>query len=408
MTTTTKKHTLLSRLMGDRGGNFALVTAFVIPVILAAGGVAMDFTNMVLKKAELQDAIDSSALAAAAALSNDKKSISEAKALALKFFKTQMQNNKADGVDLGSGFVVDIQETAMAGGAKSYKVSTSSSYTVQFNPLTRLLGQTSSAVSASGIAESATGSKNAISMFLVLDRSGSMSFKTDEIFSKILPCQNWTSSNWGKTILPTTPCYIRKIAALKTAVSSLVTVLNSIDPDNQYVRTGAVSYNDVMQSEVALNWGTSGATSYVNALPEKPEGGTDSHRAFAKALDKLVPKDTSKETEITEHKKKSGLAPVKFIVFMTDGENTHYDGSSGDYYAKKSDEETLASCKAAKDAGVTVYTVAFMAPTRGQTLLKTCATTTSNYFEADDMAALIAAFEAIGKSAANVASRLTQ
>ena len=68
-------------------------------------------------------------------------------------------------------------------------------------------------------AESATESKSALSMFLVLDRSGSMSFKTDDIASRTVPCKNWTESNWGSTKLKeTTPCYVRKIAALKSAV----------------------------------------------------------------------------------------------------------------------------------------------------------------------------------------------
>ncbi|WP_411033476.1 vWA domain-containing protein [Shinella sp. BYT-45] len=408
MTTKTEKRSLVTRFLGDRSGNFAMMTAFAFPVMLAAGGVAMDLTNMVLAKAELQDAVDSAALAAASALSNDKKSVNDAKAIALSFFKTQMSGPQADGAQPGgAAATVNVEETAKAGEGKSFKVTITSSYTVQFNALTRLLGQTSATVSAKGTAESATGSKNAISMFLVLDRSGSMSFKTDEIASRTVPCQNWTSSNWGQSIRATTPCYVRKIAALKMAVTSLVGVLNTIDPRQQYVRTGAVSYNDVMQKETELNWGTGGAITYVNALPEQPTGGTDSHRAFAKAVEKLAPEDASKETEIGAHNRKSGLAPLKFIVFMTDGENTHYDGKSSDAYAKKSDNDTLASCKEAKDAGVRVYTVAFMAPERGQTLLKSCATSTSDYYEADDMAALVSAFEAIGKSAADVASRLT-
>ncbi|WP_370576935.1 vWA domain-containing protein [Shinella sp. PSBB067] len=407
MTKMTQKRMLLSRLGSDRRGNFAMMTAFALPVILAAGGFAMDLSNMVLKKAELQDALDSAALAAASALSSDKKSVTEAKAIALTFFKTQMTNKTADS-SAASAFKVDIQEKALAGSAKSFKVSTSSDLKVEFNALTRLMGQTSSTISAAGTAESATGSKNALSMFLVLDRSGSMSFQTNEIASTTVACQNWTSSNWGGNPKATTPCYVRKIGALKTAVASLFGVLNKIDPNNEYVRAGAVSYNDVMQTEKPLAWGTANALSYVNALPEKPEGGTDSHSAFAKAYEKLAPTDASKETEIGEHKKKSGLDPVKFIVFMTDGENTHYDGKSGTTYAKKSDDDTLTACTAAKAAKITVYTVAFMAPTRGQTLLRSCASSSANYYAAEDMTGLISAFEEIGKSAAAIASRLTQ
>ncbi len=80
MTKTAGKSTLASRLLRDRGGNFAMVTAVIIPVILMAAGVAIDLTKTVLAKAELQDASDAAVLAAAAALANDGKSIEEARA----------------------------------------------------------------------------------------------------------------------------------------------------------------------------------------------------------------------------------------------------------------------------------------------------------------------------------------
>jgi len=404
MTKKTGKRSLISRMLGDRGGNFGLMTAFALPVILAAGGVAMDLTNMVLTKAELQDAADSAALAASSALSNDKKSVADAKDIAEKFFKTQMSTSQMDGATAK----VDIEETVLSGGGKAFKVSVASSYTVEFNPLTRLLGQTSTAVAAGSTAESATGSKNAVSMFLVLDRSGSMSFKTDEIGSKTVACQNFTESNWGRDPYPTTPCYIRKIAALKTAVAGFAKVLDTVDPKKQYVRTGAISYNDETQKESSLDWGTDGALKYVNALPDPTSGGTDSHTAFATAVSKLLAVKNKLDVENEEHRKKNGLTPLKYIVFMTDGENTSYDKKATTANANKSDTETMKSCNAARDAGIAVYTVAFMAPTRGQTLLKNCATTTANYYEAENMAGLIDAFEEIGKSAAAAMSRLTQ
>jgi hypothetical protein len=49
-----------------------------------------------------------------------------------------------------------------------------------------------------------------------------------------------------------------------------------------------------------------------------------------------------------------------------------------------------------------------MAPTRGQNLLKYCATTTSHYFQAENMAALVAAFKVIGERTSAVVSRLTK
>ncbi len=399
-----------------------MMTALLLPVLLGAGGISIDLTKMMMTKNRLQDASDSAALAAASALANDGMSIDDAKKLALEFLKTQMRSGGAspgedpetegeeqkeeDTYALGSS-LIDIDETSTVGTGKSWVINVSASYEMPLNPLTRLLVKDKATINASTTAESATESKSALSMFLVLDRSGSMSFKTDEIASQTVACKNWTDSNWGQDIKATKPCYVRKIAALKAAVANLTTQLNTADPENELVRTAAVSYNDQMQTETQLAWGTTGASTYVNALPTEPTGGTDSHAAFAKALDKLVPADSSKETEIPAHKDKNGQVPTKYIVFMTDGANTAYNGKSSDANGNRSDTETKASCDKARAAKVEVYTVAFMAPDRGQALLKYCATTEANYFEADDMTQLVAAFKAIGEKATAVVARLT-
>lgn len=412
MTTKTEKRSFLSRLRKDRGGNFAIMAAVSVPLMLAAGGFAMDLTRMVLMRAELQDAVDSAALAAASALSNDKKSVADAKLIAMTFFKTQLSGSAAEGTDLTSTTKIDIVETAKAGTAKAFKVNISTGYDMQFNALTRLFGKNSAMINTKGTAESATGSKNAVSMFLVLDRSGSMSFKTDDIESTTVACQNWTEARWidaayGKQPPYEVPCYIRKIAALKTAVSSLIGVLNTADPNKEYVRMGAISYNDYTQAEKSLAWGTKNAMDYVNALPTQPTGGTDSHTAIATAVTRLTAVENGQNVENKAHQDKNGLEPKKYLLFMTDGENTHYNTAQSTWAANESDKQTEATCTTAKNAGILVYTVAFMAPERGQTLLKKCASTSANYYEAKNRQDLINAFNEIGKSAAAVVSRLT-
>lgn len=411
----TEKQGVLSRLIKDRRGNFGMMTALLLPVLLGAGGISIDLTQIMMTKSRLQDAADSAALAAASALANDKYAISDAKLLAMQFLKTQMQ----DGSDLDdeaakaklellSNSEIDIQQIATVGTGKQFVVQINAQYGVDLNPLTRLLVKNVSTVNASTSAKSATESKNALSMFLVLDRSGSMSFITNDIASSTQKCKNWTEKNWGSNISETKPCYTRKIAALKLAVANLVTQLNTADPNKELVRTAAVSYNDKMQTETTFAWGTDAALAYVNALPTQPEGGTDSHAAFGKAYEKLTIPDTSNEkTEEEYHKEKNGQDPTKYIVFMTDGENTAYNGSSNDSNSKKSDKETKEYCDLARTAKIQVYTVAFMAPKRGQELLQYCSTTTSHYYEAKDMAQLVAAFKTIGERAAGAYARLT-
>ncbi|ANH05295.1 MULTISPECIES: vWA domain-containing protein [Shinella] len=406
MTKNTERKTWVSRLLRDRGGNFGMMTALIFPVMLAAGGVAIDLTTMVMKKAELQDAADAAALAAASALANDGKNISEAKVIAMRFLKTQMSGSTAvEDVEVGgenddpkneydfdASTVVDITETALLGNGKSFKVNVSTSYEMKFNPFTRLLGQTKTTMNAASSAESATESKNALSMFLVLDKSGSMAWITNEKDTSVYSCINWTESNWGNTkTKATSPCYVSKMAALKLAVASLFTQFKAADPTNTFVRTGSIAYDSVSYTPSALAWGFTNSLDYVNKL--NAEGGTASGKAMETAYNRL-----KESSENKAHKDKNGQVPTKYIVFMTDGDNNN----------TSDDTSTKATCAAAKKDGMEVYAVAFMAPTRGQNLLKECASSTSHYFQAENMAALVSAFKVIGERTSAVVSRLTK
>jgi Flp pilus assembly protein TadG/uncharacterized protein YegL len=404
MTKYTQGQTAWSRLRKDRLGNFSMMTAIIFPVMLAAGGVAMDLTNMVMTKANLQDATDAAALAAASAMANDGFTAAQAKVVALNFLKSQMSGGSVvkgaeagksggeDENDFDSKAVVNITETAMLGNGKSFKVEVKTDYTVQFNAFTRLLGTSSKVMSSKSTAESATESKNALSMFLVLDKSGSMAWITNEKDPVLKSCVNWTESNWGKNnVKATSPCYVSKMAALKLAVANLFTQLTIADPTGTYVRTAAIAYDSSSYTPTTFNWGVTAPLAYVNLL--NADGGTASSAAFKTAYTNV-----KAASENTAHKAKNGQVPTKYLVLMTDGDNN----STSD------DTKTKATCDDARNDKIEVYSVAFMAPSRGQELLKYCATTSSHYFEAANMAALVAAFKTIGERASAVVSRLTK
>ena len=95
--------------------------------------------------------------------------------------------------------------------------------------------------------------------------------------------------------------------------------------------------------------------------------------------------------------------PRKVVVLMTDGENT---GASATWNPAL-DDRTLATCTAARNAGVTIYTVAYMAPSNGISLLEKCAGSSSNAFQAENAAALTAAFAAIAVKISERATRIT-
>jgi hypothetical protein len=82
---------------------------------------------------------------------------------------------------------------------------------------------------------------------------------------------------------------------------------------------------------------------------------------------------------------------------MTDGANN----------VTGADTKTKLYCDKARTAKIQVYTIAFMAPKQGQALLQYCATTSSDYFKAEDTAQLVAAFKLIGETASKKIVRLT-
>lgn len=402
MVDTRKKHTLFRAFMKDRGGNFGTMTAILLPVLLAGAGVAMDLAKLVQVRSALQDAADSAALSAASALAGKGITDEEAIALAKKFMAAQFKNTNQSGAlpteqeeqaaqDLADTALASVHRTAGASGAtNTYQVTVNGQYDVSMNAFTKLLGYETVRIGVSSTSESTTESKNALSMYLVLDRSGSMGENTSTVNSA-QPTKVEYYSCGRRTCSRTVTNYVLKIDALKIAVADLVDQLDTADPEKKYVRTAAISYNSSSQTPTTFEWGTTTVTNYVNALTAT--GGTDSSNAFKTAYQKVTA-----TSEVNAHIAKNGQKdPGKFIIFMTDGDNNY----------TSADTSTKAWCDSARAADVEVFSVAFMAPARGQALLSYCATDTSHYYDANDAAQLVAAFKEIGEKASMAATRLT-
>lgn len=381
---------LLRNFLGNKSGNLTVMAALILPVGLGAAGLALDMSKMITTKSALQNAADAAALAAASALANKGITATEAKALAADFVSGQMANHSQDAekektapFDFSSCTQVDVQEQATVGTAKKYDVTVTTCYDVQYSALSAFLGQSGGRLTVTSATESTTESKSALSMYLVLDRSGSMGEYTNTVSG------TYTCRYGRKTY--TCYKYYDKITALRMAATNLMNQLATSDPTATYIRTGAVSYNSAMQTPVNVNWGESHTKTYISNLTA--DGGTDSGMAFKTAYQALVA-----ATEDTAHANKNGQVPSKYIVFMTDGDNNY----------TSADTETKKWCDSARQAGIEVYSVAFMAPDRGRALLSYCATTAAHYFAAEDADDLNAAFEYIGERATETATRLTQ
>lgn len=418
----------LSRLMKDRGGNFGIMTAILAPVLIGAGGIAVDLTRAMQVKAELSGYADAASLAASTALAEKGKTKAEAIELAKSLYAGQLVNYMKTGKENDAqiaamvaahkaAMTVTITEKANGAKGKAYSVTVSSNYNMQLNAMTGLVAGTTMALATSSTSASATAGTVGISMYLVLDRSGSMSFKTSTEI-KNTSCVNYTDKNWGNKdkkywqdgyIAPESPCYVRKIDALKTAANSMFSALDKVEGSSDIVRVGAVSYTDQMQPVSAITWGTTKAKKYVSDLPGIPEGGTDANDAMQTAFNALKkdgatePGVSNKQTEAAIQNKKGNDSVNRFIVLMTDGEMTGERGGWKEYL----DTGVRQKCAAAEADGIEIFTVAFMAPDNGKKLLRACASETSYYYEPENMEDLVKAFGEIANKATKSATRLT-
>jgi hypothetical protein len=65
-------------------------------------------------------------------------------------------------------------------------------------------------------------------------------------------------------------------------------------------------------------------------------------------------------------------------------------------------------CKTAKDHDIQIFTVGFIAPPNGISLLKYCATSSSDYYQAKSMDDLVKAFSSIAQTATQSITMLTK
>ncbi|MBY5902618.1 VWA domain-containing protein [Rhizobium leguminosarum] len=411
MSTSFLQNPCLRRMLGDRGGNFGIMTAILLPVLFGAAGMAIQVGDMLLSKQQLQEAADSAALATATALANGTISTAAAETFARNFVAGQMANYLQSGTDIKNTTSVGVQ-TKTSGKSTSYEVTVSPSYDLAVNPLMQAVGFSTQHLSTSSTTIGGhSQTQGSISMFLALDKSGSMGDPTatvnadDPTETFTYDCNLHYNSKNNKWVYDkctgSRANYYTKIEALKIAAGNLFGQITSADPNAEYARIGAVSYDINQYTPSSLAWGTAAVSSYVNAL--QSGGGTNSSGAVSTAYTSLTAKNAAgNDAEDAIHKQKTGQVPKKYIVFMTDGDNN--DDSRG---GRSYDTLTKSTCDTAKSKGIEIYTIAFMAPEGGQALLHYCASDDAHYFQAEKMEDLLAAFKAIGAKASAQLTRLT-
>ncbi|MET3615368.1 Flp pilus assembly protein TadG [Rhizobium aquaticum] len=390
------------RLARDMRGNFGILAALLIPVILAAVATSMDISKLLSDKGRLSSALDAASLATASALTNGDITTAQAQDFATRIASGQISSTMSDAQvkELKASLVASVTSQG-SGSKKDYTVKVTGKFTSQLLAFSGFHALGNRTVSGSSTATSQAQTATAISLYLVVDESGSMAWPTEtEDKSKPNGCYQYPKKDWDKKVYYA-PCYVSKIASLKTAATALFDQMDMIeasDATNSLVRAGVNSFSHQVEGQSDLDWGTKKSRTYVSNLPAKPMGGTD----MTEALDDANAALNSK-TEAAAQAVKGNATFKKFIVLMTDGENT---GESSEWKPAL-DAKTLNTCASARAAGVTIFTVAYMAPPNGETLLKSCAGEASNYYKATDMPSLIKAFNDIGGKVANQTTRMT-
>src|SRR3546814_238494 len=148
MTAMTVRQDLISRLLRDRSGNFGMMTAILLPVLVGSAGIALDLTNMLMSKTQMQEAADSAALAASTALASGKAADeAAARKLAEDFFIAQMANYMGGDAasKLAGSTRIAVNTTTTEKGA-SYKVTVGSNYELALTPLMGVPGSQTRAI----------------------------------------------------------------------------------------------------------------------------------------------------------------------------------------------------------------------------------------------------------------------
>ena len=340
----------IAGLLRNKDGNFAMMAALLLPVLIGAGSLAIDTSNALSMKVRLQNAADSAALATTSQLAEEKIVESEAVAYATNFFNVQVSGD----TDSFSGFSATPTVTLSKSGTGKktvWKVDVAVVGSQETSALARFAYKETIDVTINSTSESARDGSNPLSMMLVLDRSGSMDWAsgrtTTETRTKY--CTRWEYSHyhgWQKETYKcgteTVEVDVPKIEVLKEAVADLTAHIEESDPTNEYARMGAVAYNSqtTNSDKQSISWDKSDVTDFANSL--NATGGTNSEYAMKWGYEQVT-----SSTEINAHYSKNGSkVPSTFIVFMTDGENS--TGSS--YWDNYADSQTLKYCTKAKDA----------------------------------------------------------
>jgi len=381
-----------SRLVRDEGGGIAILFAAGLTAFLLFVGAAMDYARSSRAQTALQNAADAIVLALARE-AQEETSDEELTEMASEQMATMLRGeydfSVTSVVTTGSSLTLIAEGTIPPG-------------------LTTIAGYESLEQSVTSTATWGTGK---LEVVLALDSTGSMSSYNRMVELKKAAkamLDELEASEEGLVKIGIVPfdVNVRVPTSYKTA--------SWFRSDSWWISwfwSGCIAdrdqSNDINDAAVT----SASSTKYPGALCSSNnlktiQPLTDDFDVLRAKVDSLVPAGNtnvtigmawgmtllSSQAPFTE-----GVAPgtkdvTKSIVLMTDGDNTENRWTSSQ---SSIDARTALACQAAKNAGILVYTIRLMEG--NATLLSACASDPENYYDVENVADLVPAFQAIGE-----------
>lgn len=380
-----------ARFVRDDEGQIAVIFALALTALLLFSGVAIDYVRASSARSSLQNAADAIVLALGREAA-DGTSTDVLKQKATARLAAMLPGN----------YAFSVKSVATVSGTLTMTVEGSIPAT-----LTSVAGFTTLKQKVTSQATWGTGK---LEIALVLDSTGSMAS-----YNRMVELKK--AANAMLDEMKTSEAGLVKIAIVPFDVN--VRVANTYKTATWFKTDWWVSWfwngciadrdqsNDVSDAAVT----TSAATKYPGALCSSdklttiqpltddfsllyakisaltPAGNTNITIGLAWGMALLSPQEPFTEGVPTGTKD-----VTKILVLMTDGDNTENRWTST---ASQIDARTTLACQSAKDSKIEVYSVRLMEG--NATLLKNCASSPGNYYNVENSADLVPAFQAIGE-----------
>lgn len=401
-------------LVRDRGGNTLILFALVLPLAMLTVSAAIDFSRGADAKVKIQTALDAAVLAGARMLSEGSAEKKEISASAKAVFDA----NISDSTNLyaappNATFKV-VEKDGLLRGRAEAKLSGLFSSMLSNGPMD--IAVTSEA-----------GFNNLdIELAMMLDTTGSM--KGQKLADLKKAAGNAIDVLIGAKTTPgntTTRIALVPYSAAVNAGSYAAVASNGASADCVTERVGAEASTDdgPVLAPVSADSRAYCPDAVVMPLTNKAKplkaavdgfeakGYTAGHIGVGWAYYMLSPKWSAVWPAKSKPAAYSDPQVLKVALLMTDGEfNTYYDGIGDPFNSgaskARSNQQARDLCEDMKNRDIVIYAIAFDAPSKAETMLRDCASSSGHYYDADTGAELVAAFESVADEIRNL--RLTR